>query len=115
MIARCPFCGSDDVKRIVRIGVSSFTMQGLHRLHQCKCSKCGASGPESTDSLEAERGWSEIPYLSSRLAELPNAIASAVADCVDYSWYRHTLSDALYEVTVSAKGAVESAIRQVRS
>lgn len=59
MIARCLFCGSDDVR-----------LSGLATLRQCVCRGCGASGPMTTDALEAERKWAEIPYLSSRLASM---------------------------------------------
>jgi hypothetical protein len=62
MLARCPFCGSDDVHIFRYVWVSRDT-------YSCQCRKCWAFGPVHEDKSEAERRWAEIPYLASRLSD----------------------------------------------
>jgi len=70
MLARCPFCGSDDVE----------FSQDWVQLAQCQCRKCQASGPVCDGPVEAERRWAEIPYLSSRISNM--RIKEAISSCV---------------------------------
>ena len=68
MKARCPFCGSDDVKLLEHY---PFVDPRFGILYSCKCRGCDASGPVCEDSLEAERKWADMPYLSGRISEAP--------------------------------------------
>ena len=66
MLARCPFCGSDDV-RVVQNNDSDFF---YNERYWAECTGCCAEGPVCDGPIEAERRWAEIPYLASRLSEI---------------------------------------------
>jgi hypothetical protein len=72
MLARCPFCGSDDVRLQVYDFAKVVILDELKlRLsYQCECRDCRASGPVCGDRTEAEHKWAEMPYLAGRVPEM---------------------------------------------